>query len=172
MELPCDGKFAGDSRGNISGFRFLQTPCYLFCLRAAFLVTGDEKWEKKYRAALRERNPRAAPDAPARLEICARGYRQDEGWLKNIDAVFLWIYVKNYAALRALFDAETESPKPKGFSARALKGARRTPPARRPNAKNSTIQKTGNSNWRIGEETSASSPKTPRRKSKRLRSDS
>lgn len=105
---PCDGKFAGDSRGNISGFRFLQTPCYLFCLRAAYLVTGDEKWEKKYRAALRERNPRAAPDAPARLEICARGYRQDEGWLKNIDAVFLWIYVKNYAALRALFDAETD----------------------------------------------------------------
>ncbi len=120
---PCDGKFAGDSRGNISGFRFFQTPCYLFCLRAAYLVTGDEKWEKKYRAALRQRNPRAAPDAPTRLEICARGYRQDEGWLKNIDSVFLWIYVKNYAALRALFDAETDPEAKKLFREGLERGA-------------------------------------------------
>ena len=86
-------------------------------------MTGDEKWEKKYRAALRQRNPRAAPDAPTRLEICARGYRQDEGWLKNIDSVFLWIYVKNYAALRALFDAETDPEAKKLFREGLERGA-------------------------------------------------
>lgn len=120
---PCDGKFAGDSRGNISGFRFLQTPCYLFCLRAAHIVTGNEKWGKKYRAALRERDPRAGPDAPTRLEICARGHRQDEGWLKGIDSHFLWIYVKNYAALRELFDSETDPEAAKFFREGLERGA-------------------------------------------------
>ena len=54
---PCDGKFAGDSRGNISGFRFLQTPCYLFCARG---IPSDrrEKWEKNTA-------PRSARGIPA-----------------------------------------------------------------------------------------------------------
>ena len=52
---PCDGKFTGQTRGNLSGFRFFQVPCYLFCLRAASIISGDSKWEEKYRKALYEK---------------------------------------------------------------------------------------------------------------------
>lgn len=108
---PCDGKFKGQTRGDIYGFKFFQTPCYLFCLRAAYIISKDSKWEKKYRTALREKiSGGKATDArqPTRLDICAGGHMQDEGWLRNINKNMLWIYVKNYAVLRELYDAETD----------------------------------------------------------------
>lgn len=90
---------------------------------------------------------------------------------ENIDAVFLWIYVKNYAALRALFDAETD-PEAKRIFREGLERGAADASGTAAECEKFDNSKTGNSNWRIGEETSASSPKTSRRKSKRLRSDS
>ena len=106
---PCDGRFAGQTRGDLSGFRFFQVPCYLFCLRAASIISGDSKWEEKYRRALYEKPAKSPANSKITcLEICALGHEQDEGWLKNINGNLLWIYVKNYAVLRYLFYAETD----------------------------------------------------------------
>ena len=51
------------------------------------------------------------------MEICSRGYRLDDGWLTNIDKNFLWIYVKGQAALRMLFDMETDPDAKEAFLA-------------------------------------------------------
>ena len=113
---PCDGRFAGQTRGDLSGFRFFQVPCYLFCLRAASIISGDSKWEEKYRRALYEKPAKSPANSKITcLEICALGHEQDEGWLKNINGNLLWIYVKNYAVLRELYDAETDKAARKKF---------------------------------------------------------
>lgn len=113
---PCDGRFAGQTRGDLSGFRFFQVPCYLFCLRAASIISGDSKWEGKYRRALYEKPAKSPANSKITcLEICTLGHEQDEGWLKNINGNLLWIYVKNYAVLRELYDAETDKAARKKF---------------------------------------------------------
>ncbi len=103
-KCPCDGKFKGQNRGELSNFRFFYAPCMLFGLRVMWDLTQSEQWREKYYYAMRESY---SEGTMTRLEICAKGYRLDDNWLNNIDKNFLWIYVKCQAVLRVLYDMET-----------------------------------------------------------------
>ena len=103
---PCDGKFKGQNRGELSNFRFFYAPCMLFGLRVMWDLTQSNHWRDKYYSALRMRYGNTGK---SRIEICSKGYTFDNDWLFNIDKNFLWIYVKCQAVMRILHDMEPDS---------------------------------------------------------------
>ncbi len=111
--LPCDGHFKGEFRGDLKSKNYLEVTAYLFILRMMHQITQDNLWFEQYRTALYE-HPRGSVEQPSlsdktRIEICAAGYRIDSAIFKgNIDKSALWIYVKNQATLVYLIAMEDD----------------------------------------------------------------
>ena len=54
--MPAEPPF--NKRGSFAGFSFDTAPRQLFVMKLMHAITGDEKWDAMYRAALNERDNR------------------------------------------------------------------------------------------------------------------
>jgi hypothetical protein len=117
---PCEGAFAGQSRGAFQGHLFRDACRYLFMLRAMYDVTRDGVWLERYLKALAER---PLQSTATRLEICAEGYPHERTAIKGIDGNSLWIYVGSQGSLAQLValeaDAALQAPYCAGLAANA-----------------------------------------------------
>lgn len=108
---PCDGRFRGQSRGNLygDGLPFRGATHFLLILRALADATGAEKWKKAYVAARDEKYPGGYEET--RLDVCAYGYRFDK---ERSHRVFemekgqFWIYVCAQGCLAELARREED----------------------------------------------------------------
>ncbi len=77
--MPAEPPF--NRRGSFVGFEFDSAPRMLYVCKLLHAVTGDAKWDARYRAALTERG---GPEKLSRLEICERGmvfyYAKHHSW--------------------------------------------------------------------------------------------
>ncbi len=143
---PCDGRFTGEFRGNLSEGDYRGSVRLLFILRAMEALTRDEKWGERYHRALREIPHGAAFD---RLTICSHSYLLDEARITDIRKQ-MWIVAGAQASLADLITLETDPSIRKAyhlgltqnaaFAAEALKDCR--------NFSNEDVLPFRVSNWR------------------------
>ncbi len=104
-KCPCDGAFAGQSRGDFKMFRHHGAVMYLSILKAMHEVTGDAVWAQRYQTAMHERSPKTGE---TRLQVCAAGFPYDREQINTLDNALLWIYVSSQGALARLAASETD----------------------------------------------------------------
>jgi hypothetical protein len=102
---PCDGPFAGDTRGDFTRAEFRGAANLLFIQRALHDLTGDAAWLEKYRRMLRE-VPEAGPYD--RLAICARGCLHDLPHIPDIRKQ-MWIVAGAQSSLVELLRLEEDA---------------------------------------------------------------
>ncbi len=66
--IPAEPPF--NKRGSFAGFEFDSAPRLLFVCKLMHAVTGDAKWDTRYRTALAEAG---GPEKLTRMQICERG---------------------------------------------------------------------------------------------------
>lgn len=118
-KLPCDGMFTGTHRDALSDERFLEVTCFLYVLRTMYELTGDKEWLDQYYYALKERPNNSDK---TRAEICAVGVLGDSS-LWGDSRSYLWIYVKNQAALAGLLKMEKDESIKKYYQVGVKKSA-------------------------------------------------
>lgn len=97
-QMPAEQPFG--KRGGFSGFNFDSAPRLLFTCKALHQMTGDEAWEKKYRAALAERG---GEGNRTRLEVC------EHGMVFEYARYHTWTSCTCVGALRALWEMEGDA---------------------------------------------------------------
>ena len=151
-QVPCDGRFRREFRGNFKsekGLLFRGDSHYLFILRAMQDVTGDAVWKARYEKACGETHPHA--ENRTRLDICAQGYAADFGKF-GIEPGGLWIYVVAQGCLWKLSEMDADPVR----RARYVQGLRwnaqrvRRFFAHRSKYDNSTETPFKYANWRTG----------------------
>jgi len=108
---PCDGRFAGENRGDFSEGDFRAVVRYLFILKAMEVLTKDSKWGEKYRKALREIPKGSELD---RKTICSKSCLLDLGHIPDIRKQ-MWIVAGAQASLAELIRLEEDPDTRKAF---------------------------------------------------------
>jgi len=97
-QMPAEQPFG--RRGGFGGFNFDSVPRLLFTCKALHQITGDAKWDQRYRAALAERG---GPENRSRLEVC------EHGMVFEYARYHSWTSCTCVGALRALWEMETDA---------------------------------------------------------------
>ena len=96
--VPCDRPpFA--YFGEFAGFGWNSAPRLLFLLKMTADVSGDARWEERYRQAIKEQNPSGEA---SRLETCANGM------VSVLQSHHTWTSCPSAAGLRGLWELESD----------------------------------------------------------------
>ena len=96
-QMPAEAPFG--KRGGFGGFSFDSAPRLLFVCKALHAITGEEKWDRQYRAALVERGGK---ENRTRLEIC------EHGMVFEYARYHTWTTCTCVGAVRALWEMESD----------------------------------------------------------------
>lgn len=96
--MPAEPPF--NRRGSFTAFEFDSAPRLLFVCKLLHAVTGDNKWDARYRTALAERG---GAEKLTRLEVCARGMSFHYAKYHS------WTSCTCVGAVRALWDMEKDT---------------------------------------------------------------
>lgn len=95
--MPAEAPFG--RRGSFAGFTFDTAPRQLFVMKMMHAITGDEKWNARYREALQQRGGK---DNVSKLELCERGMVFDYAKTHN------WTSCTAVSAIRGLWELEKD----------------------------------------------------------------
>lgn len=109
--MPAEAPFG--RRGSFAGFTFDTAPRQLFVMKMMHAITGDEKWNARYREALQQRGGK---DNVSKLELCERGMVFDYAKTHN------WTSCTAVSAIRGLWELEKD-PALKAAFAMGLKAS-------------------------------------------------
>ena len=118
--MPAEAPFG--TRGSFAGFSFDTAPRQLFVMKLMHSLTGDAKWDARYREALQQRG---GNDNVSKLEICERGM------VFEYAKTHTWTSCTAVSAIRGLWEMETDaalkSALAKGLQASAALAAESLP---------------------------------------------